>query len=174
FRKIDKHNIHFAQADLTTFSNPDSFDLIICVDVMEHIEDDNIVFKNFYTSLRTGGMLLVSTPSDLGGSDAHDHDDGSFIGEHVRNGYNKEAVQKQLTDAGFSSTEAYYTYGKPGHIAWVLSMKIPIKMLGISKLFFILLPFWYLITFPFFVFLNYLDTVIQHKGGTGLLVKAWK
>ncbi|MFH0895245.1 MAG: class I SAM-dependent methyltransferase, partial [Bacteroidota bacterium] len=23
FRKIDKHNIHFAQADLTTFSNPD-------------------------------------------------------------------------------------------------------------------------------------------------------
>jgi hypothetical protein len=53
-------------------------------------------------------------------------------------------------------------------------MKYPIQMLGVSKLFFILLPFWYLITFPFSLILNKLDVSRVHKSGTGLVVKAWK
>jgi 2-polyprenyl-3-methyl-5-hydroxy-6-metoxy-1,4-benzoquinol methylase len=32
------------------------------VDVMEHIEEDVEVFKNFYQSLKDGGVLLISTP----------------------------------------------------------------------------------------------------------------
>jgi hypothetical protein len=33
---------------------------------------------------------------------------------------------------------------------------------------------YYIITFPFCLVLNYFDTVINHKTGTGLIVKAWK
>ena len=53
-------------------------------------------------------------------------------------------------------------------------MKYPIKMLNISYLFFILLPFYYLVAFPLSLILNFFDLYIEHKRGTGLLVIARK
>jgi SAM-dependent methyltransferase len=154
---------------------PDRFDLILSVDVMEHIEEDEKVFRNFYDSLTQGGLLLISTPSDQGGSDVHDHEDeGSFIEEHVRDGYNIDDIRKKLHLAGFSKTEAHFAYGTPGKIAWRLSMKYPILLLGVSKLFFVLLPVYYLPAYPIAWFCNWLDVSMHHKTGTGLIVKAWK
>lgn len=175
FRKALITRVVFEKADLITFVLKDHFNLILSVDVMEHIAEDEKVFANFHASLTQQGMLIISTPSDHGGSDVHDHDHGeSFIDEHVRDGYNINDIQDKLKKAGFSRTEAYYTYGKPGQAGWKLSMKYPILMLNTSKLFFIILPFYYLLTFPFALLLNYIDLHSNHKSGTGLLVKAWK
>jgi 2-polyprenyl-3-methyl-5-hydroxy-6-metoxy-1,4-benzoquinol methylase len=175
FARIDRRNVLFEKADLTQFSKPDRFDLILSVDVMEHIEDDEAVFRNFHDSLTQKGMLLISTPSDQGGSDVHDHDAGeSFIDEHVRDGYNIVDIRAKLERTGFSKTHARYSYGTPGKIAWRLSMKYPILLLNASRIFFILLPFYYLVTYPVAFFCNWLDTRIQHETGTGLIVKAWK
>ena len=175
FHKALRTRSVFEQADLTTFVMKDHFDLILSVDVMEHIAEDEKVFANFHASLTPQGMLIISTPSDQGGSDVHDHDHGeSFIDEHVRDGYNVNDIQDKLKRAGFSRTEASYTYGKPGQAGWKLSMKYPIQLLNISKLFFIILPFYYLLTFPFALLFNYIDLHSKHKSGTGLLVKAWK
>lgn len=175
FSRIGRKNVLFEKADLTQFSKPDRFDLILSVDVMEHIEDDEAVFRNFYDSLTQEGMLLISTPSDQGGSDVHDHDEEeSFIDEHVRDGYNILEIQEKLTRAGFTKTEARFSYGIPGKISWRLSMKYPILLLNTSRLFFILLPFYYILTYPVAFFCNWMDTRIKHKSGTGLIVKAWK
>ena len=180
FQKIGYNKVSFAVADLTKFSEAETYDFVLCVDVMEHIEEDEQVLKNFCDSLKTGGFLLISTPSDQGGSDVHhhDHEEGegehSFIDEHVRDGYGVEEITRKMKTAGFSRTEVYYQYGKPGKIAWRLSMKYPIVMLNASYLFFILLPFYYLITFPFVLLLNYMDVRKKHKTGTGLIAKAWK
>jgi 2-polyprenyl-3-methyl-5-hydroxy-6-metoxy-1,4-benzoquinol methylase len=175
FQTIGRTNVQFAVADLTTFSKPDNYDLILSVDVMEHILEDETVFRNFHQSLKSGGMVLISTPSDQGGSDVHDHDEEeSFIDEHVRDGYNIQEIQEKLKRAGFGKTKAHFTYGTPGQIGWHLSMKYPIKMLNTSKLFFILLPFYYVIIFPVALLLNFLDVKVKHKRGTGLIVKAWK
>jgi SAM-dependent methyltransferase len=158
--------------DLTRLKDADAFNLILSVDVMEHIEDDELVFRNFLHALKQGGTLLISTPSDKGGSDVHDAAGHSFIDEHVRNGYGIPEITEKLVRAGFSDVKASYTYGKPGHISWLISMKYPVMMLGLSRLFFILLPFYYLITFPFALFLNFLDVSTTHRSGTGLLVLA--
>lgn len=174
FQKIGRKNIRFQVQDLTKFTIPGHFDLVVCVDVMEHVLEDVQVFKNYYTSLKDGGMVLISTPSDQGGSDVHGDDASSFIEEHVRDGYNIEDIQAKLKLAGFSRTEAYYAYGTPGKISWRLSMKYPLLMLNASKLFFIILPLYYLITFPFCLILNAMDVALKHKSGTGLIVKAWK
>lgn len=175
FNRINRKNISFGFADLTRFTEPSAYDLILSVDVMEHILEDVRVFENFHASLKPGGMVLISTPSDQGGSDVHDHEsEESFIGEHVRDGYNIDEIQDKLKKAGFSRTVARYQYGKPGQVSWRLSMKYPIQLLGVSKLFFILLPFWYLITFPLSLVLNRMDVSREHKSGTGLVVKAWK
>ncbi|MCF8369570.1 MAG: class I SAM-dependent methyltransferase [Bacteroidales bacterium] len=174
FRKINKPNVKFEVADLTQFNQANTYDLVLSVDVMEHILEDVEVFKNLNLSMKKGGMLLISTPSDQGGSDVHDHDHDSFIDEHVRDGYNIDEIQEKLKSAGFTETEARYNYGSPGKISWKLSMKYPILMLNVSKLFFIILPFYYLLTFPISLILNYFDVNTTHKTGTGLVVKAWK
>lgn len=160
--------------DLTKLSETGCYDLILSVDVMEHIEEDEKVFKNFCNALRENGSLIISTPSDKGGSDVHSEHEDSFIGEHVRDGYSRKDITEKLTRAGFGKINVTYTYGLPGTISWRLSMKYPIKMLNISYLFFIVLPFWYLIFFPVSLILNYLDLTISHKEGTGLLVIARK
>lgn len=174
FSQAGRNNARFEPADLTQFTEPGKYDLILSVDVMEHIEEDVKVFENFYASLKTGGMVLISTPSDKGGSDVHDHGEGSFIEEHVRDGYNIDEIQEKLRKAGFAKTEARYQYGRTGQMAWRLSMKYPILMLGVSKLLFIFLPVYYLLVMPFCLVLNYADTRIQHHEGTGLIVRARK
>ncbi|MDP2422812.1 MAG: class I SAM-dependent methyltransferase [Bacteroidales bacterium] len=174
FSKAKLNNTHFDLADLTQFHQTEKYNLVLSVDVMEHIEDDVTVFRNLYRSLRKGGMLLISTPSDQGGSDVHKEHGSSFIEEHVRDGYNIIEIQEKLSAAGFEKTMARYQYGKPGKLSWKLSMKYPINLLGISKFFFLILPFYYLMVFPFCLILNAADVSITHNSGTGLIVKAWK
>jgi SAM-dependent methyltransferase len=164
----------FETLDLTKLSEQNKYDLILSVDVMEHIEDDQAVFRNFCNALKNNGILIISTPSDKGGSDVHEEGEGSFIGEHVRDGYSIEDITNKLSKAGFSTVNVSYTYGSPGSLAWRFSMKYPIRMLNISYLFFAVLPFWYIIFFPVSLLLNYLDLIIKHKEGTGLLVTASK
>jgi SAM-dependent methyltransferase len=175
FRKTGlADRVVFKTGDLTTLNEDNCYNLILSVDVMEHIEEDLLVFKNFYKSLKSDGVLLISTPSDKGGSDVHGSNEESFIDEHVRDGYSITDITEKLKSAGFKTVEAGYTYGKPGNISWRLSMKYPIRMLNISYFFFILLPFYYLIFFPVSIILNIFDLSLTHKTGTGLLVTARK
>lgn len=164
----------FRTADLETYSIPGTFDLILSVDVMEHIRDDEKVFLNFHESLKTGGYLIISTPSDQGGSGTHSENDKSFIDEHVRNGYSKDDITRKLAGAGFRDIKVNYTYGTPGNISWHLTMKYPVRMLNISYIFFIILPFYYLVTLPVSFILNIFDLNIYHKKGTGLIITARK
>lgn len=178
FGQIGKGDkVQFQYADLTTFVEDQKFSLILSVDVMEHIEEDRKVFSNFYQSLQEGGQLLISTPSDQGGSDAHDHDHDDvhgFVDEHVRDGYGISDISEKLKEAGFKDIRAKYSYGLPGKVSWKLSMKYPIVILGVSQLFFVFLPFYYLLVFPLCLILNVLDLYITHKSGTGLIVIAKK
>lgn len=174
------HRVKFEYGDLTQFKKDKIYDLILSVDVMEHIEEDVKVFENFFASLKDDGTLLISTPSDL--AEDHDHDDHEhsneekhfFVDEHVRDGYNPQDIKQKLQKAGFTNVNVNYTYGTPGAIAWTLSMKIPIIVLNWSQLFFILLPLYYIIVYPFAFLLNWIDTLFVHKKGGGLLVVAKK
>jgi len=161
-----------ATVDLTKLNETGSFDLILSVDVMEHIKEDELVFRNFYRALKPGGSILISTPSDKGGSDVQGTDEHSFIDEHVRDGYGIDEISQKLVRAGFKNIKVKYTYGKPGNISWRLSMKYPIKMLNTSGLFYLILPFYYMIFLPVAIILNFFDIFLTHKSGTGLLVSA--
>ena len=166
--------VKFETCDLVSLEENGSFDFIITVDVMEHILEDEKVFTSFCKALKNNGFLIISTPSDKGGSDVHHEKDSSFIDEHVRVGYGKEEITSKLLKAGFSRITVKYTYGKAGSISWILSMKFPVKLLNISYFFFILLPLYYIIFFPISFVLNIIDLYSDHKTGTGLLVTAEK
>ncbi|HSV88612.1 MAG TPA: class I SAM-dependent methyltransferase [Bacteroidales bacterium] len=174
FKSLGIKRVLFQEADLTNFKKERAFEIILSVDVMEHIEDDITVFENFYASLKDNGLLLINTPSDQGGSDAAATGQKGFIGEHVRNGYSKKEIEEKLVRAGFSKVNTRYTYGKPGNLSWRLTMKFPMACLGLSKIFVLLLPFYFALVLPLIIVLNMVDLNVKHKSGTGLLVKAYK
>ncbi len=174
FTKQKKDNVSFGIEDLTKINHSDKFDLIVSVDVMEHIEDDVQVFKNFYNALKSGGYLLINTPSIYGGSDVHEDSEESFISEHARDGYSIEDLENKLKPIGFSIYQTKFTYGFWGDKAWRLGIKYPMQLLNISKLFFVVLPFYYLITFIFTFIMMYIDYSGNNKIGAGINLIAKK
>lgn len=174
FKKIGNKNVTIEYADLRDINYQDEFELIISVDVMEHIEEDQKVFNNFSYALKKGGRLLINTPSNFGGSDVHSEGEKSFIEEHAREGYSIEELKNKLENSGLKISTFKYSYGKFGRIYWLLGMKYPISLVGISKIFFILLPLYYFIfIIPILTFMV-LDYISDNKRGSGLVVIAEK
>ncbi len=168
FKQRKVSNVSFSVNDLTKIDYSNLFDLIVCVDVMEHIQDDVKVFQNFYNALNENGYLLINTPSVFGGSDVHDDKDESFIGEHARVGYSREELESKLHPIGFTTYQSKYTYGFWGDKAWRLGIKYPILMVNISKLLLLVLPLYYLITFPFTFIMMLIDFNRNNKIGSGI------
>lgn len=166
--------VDVAYEDLTQLEAEGPFDLILSVDVMEHIEDDRAVFRNFEKVLRPGGKVLINTPSDLGGSDVKEEGDTSFIEEHVRDGYNLGELKSKLLEAGLQPVRTLYTYGPYGSLAWRMLIKYPIQMIDKSRVTALLLPLYYLFAFPAGMLLNAIDVRQHNEKGTGLLVIAEK
>ena len=162
----------FALDDLTRLQAAGPYDLILSVDVMEHIEEDVQVFKHFHRVLRPGGRVIINTPSDQGGSDVASSDGESFIGEHVRDGYGKKEIRDKLAEAGLEAEKIEYAYGPYGSLAWTLSIKWPMLLLNRSFLLAILLPIYYLFVLPIALILNRLDVSSNNETGTGLIVVA--
>ena len=167
--------VHFSNEDLTALSKSGPYDLILSVDVMEHILEDVDVFNHFHRVLAPGGVVIINTPSDQGGSDVDpaDHVEGqSFIGEHVRDGYNGEEISNKLQSAGLDTSHILYTYGPAGSLAWKFMIKWPMKLLNATWASVVLLPFYYAVFLIPGLLLHALDMRKPNKTGTGLLVVA--
>lgn len=161
-------------ADLTQLEETGPFDLVLSVDVMEHIEDDRSVFRHFERVLRPGGTLIVNTPSDQGGSGVREAGDASFIGEHVRDGYAPDDIRRKLGEVGLLTDDILYTYGVPGSLAWRLLISVPMRLMSFSFVLAPVVAVWYVVALPLGLLLNALDLVRRHPRGTGLLVIARK
>lgn len=59
----DHPNIRFVHDDITRASvNSNSFDLVLCTEVIEHIRDADAALAEMHRILRPGGSLILSTP----------------------------------------------------------------------------------------------------------------
>ena len=153
------------QADLVEYTPKESFDLIIAIDILEHIEDDEQVLQNFRKVLEKGGKLIISSPSNFDES-------AKFTAEHVRPGYSKEEICSKLERTGFSIRSFEYSYGKFGQIYWKLALKYPLSLISKSKILAILLPIYYIIFYPIAFSFMLLDYYNKNKIGTGIIVVA--
>lgn len=160
--------------DLTDLRCHGPFDVIVSVDVMEHIEDDRAVLRHFARVLRPGGVVVINTPSDRGGSAVSSDADASFIGEHVRDGYGTDEIREKLADAGLQTEAVTWTYGPAGSAAWRLLVQFPMHLLGRSILWLPFLVLYYLPVLPLGLLLNAMDVSVVNEEGTGLLVVARK
>lgn len=165
--------IEFRHADLLKWQSNPTYQAVLCVDVLEHIEEDVNVMKRLAASMEKEGHLVVHSPSIYAEEDAGD--DEFFVDEHARVGYSVEELSEKMKKAGLEPVDVHYTYGTYGHAAWVILIKYP--MLWLTNIGFaaiILLPFWYLVTFIPGMILNRIDTVKRSKKGTGIVGVAVK
>jgi SAM-dependent methyltransferase len=149
-----------------------SFDLIVTIDVMEHIPDDRATFAEYTRILRPGGRLLMHTPRDtspVGSSHDHDHWE---VGEHVRDGYRDADATGKIESAGLDVERVVRGYGKPGMIAWTLLQRIPMSLLGASRLFIPVVLLWLPLVIVPAVIAMYIDRAAgdRPEGGSLMIV----
>ena len=172
-QEISNGRIQFANENLLELSSDEKFDLILCVDVLEHIEDDVSVINNLSALIKIDGYFLMHSPSHLSGDDAAEDD--SFVGEHARTGYSKADIEKKLMEADLLPVKTHYTYGSAGKRAWAISIKYPMILFNKIGLFaFIPLLFYYPIILPIVLILNYADLFAKNKKGNGIYAFARK
>lgn len=166
-KEIAKGRITLQKQDLLEFSKP-GHDIVLCVDVLEHIEEDVKVMRNMRESLRPGGYFLMHSPSAFAEEDAGEDD--FFVDEHARAGYSQQELRSKFKQAGLKPVDIRYTYGPYGHAAWVMMIKWP--MLLLNKVGFgaaILLPFWYAIILLPSLLLHRIDLGRTNVKGTGII-----
>jgi SAM-dependent methyltransferase len=155
------------KSDLVYFVPEIKYNLIAAIDILEHIDNDIQVLKNFYACLLCGGKLIISTPSDL--------DEASqFTSEHVRPGYALDNLLLKLTDVGFAIVFSGFSYGQWGALSWKLAVKIPLSLMSYSKILLILLPIYYICLYPLIYLLMLLDVYTIKQKGTGIIIVAEK
>ncbi|MFT5141512.1 MAG: 2-polyprenyl-3-methyl-5-hydroxy-6-metoxy-1,4-benzoquinol methylase [Rhodothermales bacterium] len=160
--------------DLVHLEETGPFDLVLSVDVMEHILEDVQVFTHFRRVLAPSGRLIVNTPSDQGGSNVQSDGEASFIGEHVRDGYGVAEIAEKLSRAGLADEVIEFGYGKAGSLGWRLLVHVPMQLLGRSMLFLPIVAVYYLVGMPLGLLLNGADMATTNPIGTGLTVVAKK
>jgi len=171
--EIIKGRITFNEADLLTFSENEIFEFAICIDVLEHIEDDRLAIENISRSLKRDGIFLMHSPSHYSEEDAAEDD--TFVGEHARTGYSKADIEKKLMEADLLPIDTHYTYGKWGRRAWILSVKWPmIAFTRIGLLAAIPLLLYYPLIIPFCLVMNTADLYTKNRKGNGIYAVARK
>lgn len=101
-------------ADATQLNWKRSFDSIVMLDVLEHIEDDVAMLRQLRRNLRTGGCLILKVPAL---ESLHSPMD-QVIGHYRR--YRKETLQRVCQRAGFSSVKLWY-FNLAGIPGWWLN-----------------------------------------------------
>lgn len=56
-------NVHFINADVENLDAPNKYDLIICSEVIEHVNNDVGLLRSAKRLLKPKGLILLSTPS---------------------------------------------------------------------------------------------------------------
>lgn len=114
--RVERAKIEFPQAkifkgDLTNLHINNKFDIVLCSQVLEHIEEDDKVLENLYKSIKNRGILILGVPNE-----------GCFmaqcrnrvfqpyiqrITDHV-NFYREDIIREKIRSSGFQIVKIMY------------------------------------------------------------------
>jgi SAM-dependent methyltransferase len=83
------------------------FDLVVALDIIEHIEDDAAALREMHRLCRPGGRLLITVPAYDWLRSAHDE----ALGHYRR--YSVRQIADLMRDAGFRPTKVSYSVTAP-------------------------------------------------------------
>lgn len=126
--------ISFVEGDLTTHCFNAGFDLIICIDVLEHIVDDERALVNMRDCLYETGKLILHVPQrhQLNQYFFKDFEDQGIMRDrdHVRDEYTEQEILDKVERVGFKVDEVRYTFGPLSSVARALSYQAEKAALG--------------------------------------------
>lgn len=111
----------YINIDFLRFSRNEKFDVIICLEVIEHLKNDDFVLKKLKERLVPNGLLVLSTPLKsaplmrIGLTRKFDRNVG-----HIRR-YSESEIKVQIENVGFSITKVVKTEGIIRNSLYILS-----------------------------------------------------
>jgi 2-polyprenyl-6-hydroxyphenyl methylase/3-demethylubiquinone-9 3-methyltransferase len=99
FKKADYPHVNFITSTLENFQDDEGFDIVYCMNAINHVRDINLAFKKLVASTKSGGFPVVSI-------DAHNHAFFRYLFRSVPidvlhpHQYNLEEYSKFLIDNG--------------------------------------------------------------------------
>jgi SAM-dependent methyltransferase len=135
------NNASFEVGDIAAEGMANSFDLIICVDILEHIDDDDKAIAGLYRKLTEGGILVLHIPHLYRRYPFLKKQINFDVVTHVRPGYEFDDISAKVSAAGFSIQASGFTYG----FLETLANNISYMITGARKK----NRFLYALTFPF-------------------------
>jgi len=119
--RIDRPYLDAAYCDVTdlaTFpTDQGPFDTVICLNVIEHVEDDRASLNNIHSVLKQGGRAIVLVPQGQWNFGTLDE----VLGHKRR--YSQEALRRLAADCGFKVVELL-EFNRFGSAAWFLNGKL--------------------------------------------------
>jgi len=169
-KRAGLQNLEFEAGDLTQLDYNEQFDLVVSVDVMEHIEEDELVLENIGRALKPGGLFIMTTPWWDGKTPLEE----IFIDEHVRPGYTEEETYEKFKRAGMPVERFEITYGKWGNAAWKLLQRWPMSWLKGRIWMMPVVLLYFIIAYPAAWIFMQLDMNAKNSKGGGILAIAKK
>jgi len=112
-------NLQFVSGLLSARDWRDCFDMVFCLDVLEHVSEDLCFVEEMTGALKPGGMLLIHVPNryyrDTDGTihTVSDEDAWRINPGHVRNGYTAEELRDVMVKSGLEVNELIPSQGNP-------------------------------------------------------------
>jgi SAM-dependent methyltransferase len=110
-KKIQAVNVEFRKALIDQIQEKNAFNLIVCVDILEHIENDRAALHQMYSTAAQGGILVLHVPALYRRYPVWKKRLNFDVPTHVRTGYEPLDIQQKVEDAGFFILESGLTYG---------------------------------------------------------------
>src|SRR5579859_2357779 len=116
-----RHNLHVRHCDLASAADfadlSESMDTVVCLNVLEHIEDDIQGLRNIYSALRKDGRAIVLVPH---GQDIFGTLDVA-LGHYRR--YSHEELKEKMESAGFR-VDKILEFNRITRPGWYVSGKL--------------------------------------------------
>jgi 2-polyprenyl-3-methyl-5-hydroxy-6-metoxy-1,4-benzoquinol methylase len=173
-RNLKRNNINFMHKDVLEGSSQ-NVDLVVCCEVLEHIDSYSDALRSFSDSLVQDGFLLIHTPADNSFQSPtwglrkfmHSEKEGITSQEkgqyHIRPGFKLDELTGEIEVLGFYILNNHYTFGTIAMFAhniyeWTRSR---------SKI-------WQIVTLYPLLLIGYLDILLSPPNGAGILIVAQK
>ena len=108
--ELNIKNVEFEYLNIAKINDKEKYDLIVCIDVLEHIHDYELVLRNFSKLLKNDGYLYIHAPQPnqqrIFNSLKKWHHEG-----HTHEGIIKSELEEKLNKLGFKIVVSKETFG---------------------------------------------------------------
>jgi len=166
WQSYEKDNLTFSQQDIMTFNEESKYDLVICVDTLEHVENNIQAIGSLVKSLKKDGIIYIAIPCDS--QESYFFPKRYFQSfedwekdEHIGVQHSLQDLVKIFEGLGTKVLLKRYTFTFFGHLAW--EIEYILRGSKVKNRISVLLM-------PLYKILGFLDLMIPIGKGNNLLV----